>query len=655
MTMSFITSKRGKIESLEIYKFKFSDSLLKQDNQLNKFIKWIRCNDNILLFNINNVGFSTFNKIEISDTWQFSFMEKITLKPPFDNLQEISSYLGSIFRKNISQFYLRFQNLNEFIIEEIDVNEFKIYKNIEFNIDFFSDGHFYLHFSTISKIVSSNNIDIAFLNSLRNKLIRKDQKDISINLIEQQNFKRKKICLVREDIENEAKSYIENHKNVIASFDYKFLSSFLERDFQYIANELSKEIEATIAFVEKVIRSIDFCPLFDFQEKPFYKIENVIQIGTICNLTVGNNQNVFKQSAAYHNGVYKTLDNCLLVPVYMDRYDEVVNFSELFSLFNKNANNFEIGTALRINSSDNSCFNVLKNIQEQEQNRKVLFAIFVEYEMTNDVIKELRRSKVQFQLCLGGNKDTFELSNFIVKCIEMHGGLLSIIKDLGETEGTYFIGIDLGHAHIEGKRFSNMALSFFDEKGIYIHNGIERNLILNEALDPIAFSNILRGFKKYLYKMKKTYPIRFVVHRDGKNHKNDTHIINESILAIFNLSDVDIIEIIKQGQPIFAGYNTKYRKFHNLDSGDFYMDEKHKYALLMTNTQADKKNELVNPITIKVQQSIKPLDHIVNQVYWFTKIYTNNLYNSSKLPATTQKANNIVGTSNTIHISTFKG
>ena len=73
------------------------------------------------------------------------------------------------------------------------------------------------------------------------------------------------------------------------------------------------------------------------------------------------------------------------------------------------------------------------------------------------------------------------------------------------------------------------------------------------------------------------------------------------------------------------------------------------------NTQADEYENLIRPIVIKHRYGNTDFTQIINQIYWLTKIYTNNLYYCTRLPATTQKANNIAGTSDKVHQASYLG
>jgi hypothetical protein len=63
----------------------------------------------------------------------------------------------------------------------------------------------------------------------------------------------------------------------------------------------------------------------------------------------------------------------------------------------------------------------------------------------------------------------------------------------------------------------------------------------------------------------------------------------------------------------------------------------------------------LKPIIIKHKYGNTDFNKILRQLYVFTKVYTTNLYNSTRLPATTLKANNVVSTSNKVHKNSYLG
>ena len=166
---------------------------------------------------------------------------------------------------------------------------------------------------------------------------------------------------------------------------------------------------------------------------------------------------------------------------------------------------------------------------------------------------------------------------------------------------------------------------------------------------------MISELNKIILNKKLVSPTHIIIHRDGKLHHSDVESLSESIKDIWgNETSIDIVEIIKSGYPVMV-YKNDAGKAENLQSGWAYQDIKNKYALLVTNTQADEYENLIRPIVIKHRYGNTDFTQIINQIYWLTKIYTNNLYYCTRLPATTQKANNIAGTSDKVHQASYLG
>lgn len=644
----FITSKKGRLEKLALFKYKLTEEVVNQTEQCNKFKNWLIKSDDIKLYELNEKGFKTFQPMKEEYTWQYSFESSVEIFAPFENTQQISSYISYLIRNALEKKYHRFLNENVHITDTVDLSPFLLNKAIEYNVELFNDGELFVHFLPTTKITSPNDISYNYLQRLKNNFT-KPIDDIEISLIESKKFRRLKIDLFSKEEIEKSQKFINEHENVIATFNYHFIASYSPDLFGKVVKETIKDIDKSIFYLQDKLSIVTFEEFFNFQEKPFQRI-NIHRFGNENNLKIGDNKYVNKQSAAYHSGMYKPANNCVILPVLVDNYKDS-NFSELINQFNKNSELFELLEPLRIKSDSDSRFDELISIR-QKCKKKFLAAIFTEYQQPNDFIVPLKKSKTSFQIYLG-KTDNFKLSNFTVKCLEKLGGQLSIINDTAENEKTYFIGIDLGHSQNERGKFSNLALVFFDNKGNFIHSAINKNLDRNEAISSEIIWSCFASFRKYLKENNLPSPEKFIIHRDGKLHLEDLRSIVKQSKKQLNVDNVEILEIIKHGYPVFACFEEDLGAYMNLKSGDCFLYKN--YAILITNIQADEKNAVINPIIVKHKIGIDNIEKLTKQVYWFSKIYTNNLYNSTRLPATTLKANNIVGTSLKIHQATYEG
>ncbi len=241
--------------------------------------------------------------------------------------------------------------------------------------------------------------------------------------------------------------------------------------------------------------------------------------------------------------------------------------------------------------------------------------------------------------------DDYALSNAVIKCLTNLGGKVAILDDMMCPKDTYFIGIDMGHRYDHknaAESYTQLVMSLIDTAGTIITSKSVSSLPLNEALSPFATINILNRIKNTISKINRKMPKKLIFHRDGKVHVDDVQIILQSVKQVFGIEDIEIIEIIKSGHP----YVTEYLNstWHNRPSGSAWIVPSKNYAILITNDQPNSVGELNNPIIIQRQHGNMPFENIVEQVYWLSKIYINNLYFASRLPVTTEVANNHAGT-----------
>ena len=360
------------------------------------------------------------------------------------------------------------------------------------------------------------------------------------------------------------------------------------------------------------------------------------------------------QSACFYNGIYKPVSDSNILPIVCDNLNISI-FKELVTTFNKGSSNFNVLPSIMIDKNGE-----INREQVQEiirtQTSKTMIAVFCKNQMPNNFFEPLKNLKLQiYQGDTSDNKQNrAKLSNFVCKCLEKLGGVIAAIADTHIGEDAYFIGIDLGHTTHGEEKFSNLATVIFDHRGLLIGNYVVKRIPRKENLIE---NHCIAAFKKLAGILKKgslQQPKHIVIHRDGKLHSTDINVLTNAICNVWGDIKIDIVEIIKSGFPVIAMKDEKGNVI-NPPSGSSYQDNEHKYSILVTNIQAEEYSAVISPIIIKHKFGNTDFNKIVDQVYWFTKVYTNNLYNSTRLPATTLKANNIVGTSTKQHKPTYLG
>lgn len=736
MANLFLTTRRGKVSEIPLYRYRLADRVLSDEMRRSKFIKWLKYSSEFPIYSIGETYFLTFEKLSPEQLNSQYYFESTTINSaPFDNTQSVSNIISNLLRQSLSQKYTQFQNDNVFVLSEIAIYPFKLLKAVELNVEVFSSGDYLIHLLPVTKIVSSiSPITESYLAGLRSKFREHgaDGSGVKCTLIEKGRGRRK-FDLFDKQANEDIKVKLKDGLIELATFDYHFLASYSSDIFHKIIAETSKKLKDIIWFTDKILSEIslperfnlatekylksDITPLAkknnlyvgcQYDEKlTFYKasstqyglrveytrddisaeeiLSNIVKDKNLSKKISGlqlpatvwgkvnyseklgraflvdiyvdgeiNASSVSQQSAAYHNGIYFPVKDWVIQPILYGQQDISV-FHSIVGAFNKDGIEFLEPYMVADDTVD--IFSAI--LKQFPKHKKVFLAVLCKYQMPTNVLKAIKSLKRKYQIYLGDiadNKDDrAKLSNYACKCLEKMDGIISLVADSFLPDSAYFIGLDLGHTTHGDKKNSNLGAAIFNNHGLLIGHYVLKDLPRNESLNTANCKAVFKELNCILAKQKLIAPTHIVLHRDGKLHNTDTDSLVCGIREIWGENTaVDIVEIIKSGYPIMV-IKTEDGKAVNPESGYSYQDAEHRYALLVTNTQADEYDMLVKPIVIKHKFGNTEFPLIVEQVYWLTKIYTNNLFNSTRLPATTQKANNISGTSGKVHQATYKG
>lgn len=108
-------------------------------------------------------------------------------------------------------------------------------------------------------------------------------------------------------------------------------------------------------------------------------------------------------------------------------------------------------------------------------------------QMPKSLLQSIRSLHQKYQIYLGETSDTKDnrarLSNYVCKCLEKMGGIISLIADTSLPDSGYFIGLDLGHTTNGKDKFSNIGVALFNNYGLLIDQYVLKNLPRNENLN----------------------------------------------------------------------------------------------------------------------------------------------------------------------------
>lgn len=734
MTEAYLTTRKGFIDCLTIYRYDYLDWVLADSAKKEKLNIWLKRKSGFSLYSIEDTCFYTLEKLPEEQERQYRISKSKKISAPYTNTQLISNYIGKLLRNELSKYYRQYLNQNIFEVESVDLKPFRLVKAAEFNIELFPSGHYLIHFSPTSKIVSNKQaIDKEYISFLRisNKNNSKTS-EMSFSLVNNEKFFRKRVDLLDKELNAEIDKLLTDGSSFLATFDYHFIANYSPDLFGKVTENTLKDIKKTVWFLNPVLEKICLPDFLQLSPEKFLKI-NLVELDNQQNLLVGchsesisihsksNTQygmrieytrdniapdellisyikdekekeelelinlpitikakveqrkewkgphitqfsisskelhsKVNLQSASYYNGIYKTVNNWTILPIVCGNLDISI-FYELLNAFNNGASNVKVHPTLHIPENGKIDKKQVQAILGSERSKN-LVTLFCRYQMPKDFFEPIKDNR--YQIYQGETSDNKQnrarLSNFTCKCLEKMGGIIAAIANTNIPTNAYFIGLDLGHTTVGDEKYSNLATVIFDSHGIFIGKYVVKKIQRRENLVTanciVAFQNL----SKALHRNNLPQPQQLVIHRDGKLHSTDIDSLVEAVSTVWGDIKLDIVEIIKSGFPIITVKDDNMKAI-NPTSGSSYQDCEHKYAILVTNTQSDDNSATIKPIVIKHKFGESSFNIIVDQVYWFTKIYTENLYNSTRLPATTLKANNIVGTSIKLHRPTYLG
>jgi len=604
-----------------------------------------------LVRSIGKDVFSTYNPMAEPNA-QYKLINTKIINPPFEHTTIISEYLNRNFKNQFSATYKQYRNENTFIIDDIKAGDFKLLNCFCYNIELFEDGRFLVHFLPTSRVITDVPLTIELFRKYKS-LVSPIKSGLFLNLVDSESSKSRKIFFGQDNDESIFRNTIQSWKTVFATVDFELLAAVSPKSFQNILLEsktnISSGIKALLA-PAALPKSGEGIKLYD---KAFLPIK-VNQSNSSNNLMIGDNKKASKLSATYYSGIYSAVSNKNILPVIFGvKTNELAYFKNLISNhFNKNGTiSWHDAVYFPVDSVDADI--ELKILSEIKDKKNTFLTIFCSGKIDENILSKLRDTKWKYQI-YQGNTDQYKLSNFVIKCLSKMGGLPALIHNSHASLGTYFVGMELGHMHMDNKpRLTNLALVFFDYQGKYIYQYVSKGLEINEVIQEDTLLYGLKKFINYLTKMSLKKVQKLIFHRDGKLHATEIETIISSCRHLFGIDDIDIVEIIKSGHPVMAV--SKQNVYHNQASGACWLLKEKKYAILITSDQANEKSEILNPIVIKHRHGQADFHHIVDQVYWFTKLYSTNIYYSTRLPITTATANNIVGTGSKKHQASYKG
>lgn len=216
-----------------------------------------------------------------------------------------------------------------------------------------------------------------------------------------------------------------------------------------------------------------------------------------------NAAKAIQQYAVYHTGIYKPVDNWSILPILYG-INDISLFRELILAFNKK--NIDILTPYIIQNNEIDTLELNRRIP---QKKKVFMPVICKNQMPTNIISSIKSLKRKYQIFLGNTDDNKDnrarLSNYICKCLQKMGGIISLIADTTLPVSGYFIGLDLGHTTHGNKKYSNIGVSLFNCHGLLVGNHVLKDLPRNEKLDYPQCKAVISELNKIILPKKRRH------------------------------------------------------------------------------------------------------------------------------------------------------
>ena len=256
-----------------------------------------------------------------------------------------------------------------------------------------------------------------------------------------------------------------------------------------------------------------------------------------------------------------------------------------------------------------------------------------EHGRLKDQLHGIKHILLKTSTLLGGSRTTPKWINLTLQLAQRAGAVPWDLTDLpGVDPGTCFVGVDLGHSHATDR--SNIAFTVLDHRGRPAACHVERCDRNNERIPTDVLH---RTFDRLLQRRRGVPPTQVIVHRDGRYLDGEVDDIMDALHFVSRLS---LVAIKKDTCTRLSGPRLEGETFQLSDCK----------TVLVTNTQSAPR-AMPKPIEIELVHSDRlSMAQVVSQVFWLTRVYHGNAYFPTRLPATTEWADDIAATGRKLHL-----
>jgi hypothetical protein len=594
MNEGWLTAQTGIIEQIGIVRYNFPESRISDPEKAARFLFWLSKQSDVNLVRHQDQIIETFLQLPVHLERQFNRLEEHVFSPPYQNCLTWSACLGEALKKHLVSQPGAKVCRGELIIAETKIESFALTKCATPQIYLLPDGRCYIFWECYLKTEHSGKP----LSSAR-----------------------------MQEILEEASAGLNQAMKGFAHAPVKETIMNLNNLFEHLAWP---------AWLKPGPEKFIKLPLSDCTFK--------------SNLFTGRNPQgqiarSSLQTAAYYNGISRPVHNAAILPV-CNRTVDLSLFRELVARFNHGGRQFVV-LEPAMAWGDLNTFRDTINDAKSKFPGALLLAVLCEGKLGNEVFAAIKKHPFRILTGkMGHDKATsIRLSNFVCSCLQGLGGIVAAIAETGLSAGDFFIGIHRNPFRNAEYQLRGGGIALFDHRGIfqlgYAIRGMQPEELLS-AGDCTKWVKQLRN--KLKYKFGLANPGRMIIHLPFRIDEDDVRHIKDAFQQLISPASLDILEIQHQNNPLLVQKDgTRPGEVIFPASGKRWTDIQKRLGLLMTNVQAVRTGGNALPLLLKHHDGPTPLDVLTEQVYWLTKVCTNNIFLDAKLPATLRLAKEAAG------------
>lgn len=344
-------------------------------------------------------------------------------------------------------------------------------------------------------------------------------------------------------------------------------------------------------------------------------------------------------TAAWYHGFYRPVHRGVIVPLVAEGAD-TAQFNDCISRFNKQGEVIILPPYPLANPAD-EMRRFLLEVEQKYKEMPCLITVFCDDVIPPEKMREIQRYHFRMINCglLRGAAGSIMVSDFACRVLGSMGGIIAVPYKTALSKGDLFMGLHRNHEAgiMQGNKEGGVAV--FDEQGLY------RGGIAVKQKEGLAFFSEERclhwlwALKKRLRRIGVPEYNKLILHLSERIPDHEMGNLKRAIYKTLAPKQIDICIVRSSGTPLMVMKDAEDAKQLVYPAGGMrWFDETLRYGLLFPQRRPNAMQGLTTPVSVLHTEGTTPLAELMEQIYWLTKVYPENLFQEPRQPATLRLA-----------------